>query len=154
MSPDLLRSAYLASIGILVFVFIHGILKWLDNRAEYKRENAKYKNNLEQWLKDRITLLESHNRELEEVNDQLRQDIKRLMYRELEHLEERKVVNKRLRMLANEVRADDNSKLTRVFKPLDLQEKLRMTNKTMNLAICHECLNGRPGNCSGECDGA
>lgn len=154
MPADFLPNLLLSGIFIAVGTSVYLIIRWFQDHFAHRREQHEAQAASAKQYREYVAGLEERNRILEHSNEEQRQEIHRLICEQLQFAHERKITNGRLKLLANELRADDNSRMTKILKPADLQRKVNLTNRTMNLAICHECLEGRPQNCSGECDSA
>lgn len=135
MTSDLIRNCCITLAGILAFIVVHGLLKGLLERLEEKKASQVEAVDSQRAYTQYVAELEERNQILEYQNDQQRHEIRRMIGKELEYLNERKITNNRLRLLAGEIRATDNTRKTKVFKAVDLQEKVAESSRTMNLDI-------------------
>lgn len=135
MTSELVRNCCITLAGILAFIVVHGLLKGLLERLEEKKASQVEAVDSQRAYTQYVAELEERNQILEYQNDQQRHEIRRMIGKELEYLNERKITNNRLRLLAGEIRATDNTRKTKVFKAVDLQEKVAESSRTVNLDI-------------------
>lgn len=133
MTPELRAHAIFTLLWIVVGSLVYSVVRWFQDQTDARREEEKSRLEANRLHREYVVGLEERNRYLEMCSDDLRAEVKRLMWNELEHLNERKIINKRLSFLTGELRADDNTRKTRVFRPEDLHKKLSETNRTMNI---------------------
>lgn len=133
MTPELHEHVIFTLLCIIVGSLVYLVVRWFQDQSDRSREDEKSRLEANRQHREYVVELEKRNRYLETCSDDLRAEVKRLMWKELEHAQERRVTSKRLSFLANELKADDNTRSTRVFKPEDLHKKLSETNRTMNI---------------------
>lgn len=133
MTPELREHVIFTLLCIIVGSLVYLVVRWFQDQSDRSREDEKSRLEANRRHREYVIGLEERNRYLELCSDDLRAEVKRLMWKELEHANERKITSKRLSFLASELRADDNTRSTRVFKPEDLHKKLSETNRTINI---------------------